>query len=240
MKNQWTRADIECLKKVYLLYEASLDTVDAVCRRKCSSCCTCNVTMTSLETAVLIASLTRPERKKLDARIRRHFPGKRYIPKMTPNMFARMCAQKEDLPDEENDPSWGACPLLVEDICSVYDVRPFGCRALMSQVNCRQKGYAQVPPQVVTLNHLFLQSIEMMDETGFFGNLSDMVTLFLTADDLAGGLGQAAKDDRFLVNEKISVLMVPTGHRQAVGPVLAQLSLLLESRKDKEGSHGKS
>lgn len=169
------------------------------------------------------------EKKDLKTRIKQNFPQKRYIPKMTANMFARMCVEDKDIPEEENDPSWGKCPLLVDDMCSIYDVRPFGCRALMSQVHCREKGYARIPPIVLTINNLFLQYIEHLDQKGFFGNLSDMLTLFLS-DNTIQSFSDPSKitnDGRFLFNEKIAVLMIPPEHREKLRPLLMKLSDLL-------------
>ncbi|MCF6249529.1 MAG: hypothetical protein L3J69_19565 [Desulfobacula sp.] len=55
---------------------------------------------------------------------------------MTTNMFARLCMEGQPLPEEENDPSRGVCPFWVDDKCSIYDVRPLGCRAFLSTVSC--------------------------------------------------------------------------------------------------------
>jgi hypothetical protein len=202
MKNQWPVPPVQVLNDIYAIYDEAMEHIEGVCQKKCSSCCTCNVTLTSLETGFLFAAISLPEKKALQVRITDHFPRKRYLPKMTTNQFARLCREGKDIPEEENDPSWGKCPLLVDDLCSIYDARPFGCRALMSQVSCRQKGYAQVPPIVLTLNNLFLQYIEHMDRDGFFGNLADMLTLFLS-DTPINGLSdhcRQTRDSRFLFN----------------------------------------
>ncbi|WP_300459274.1 hypothetical protein [Desulfobacula sp.] len=229
MKNQWPVTSVQVLKEIYAIYDEAMEPIQGVCQKKCSSCCTCNVTLTSLETGFLMAAMSLPEKKVLQDRLMDHFPSKRYLPKMTTNRFARLCREGKEIPEEENDPAWGKCPLLVDDLCSIYDVRPFGCRALMSQVSCRQKGYAQVPPIVLTLNNLFLQYIEHMDQTGLFGNLSDMVTLFLSDTPLhhLSDYCRQTRDERFLLNEKISVLVVPPEHRETVRPVLEKLSCLV-------------
>ncbi|MCK5348263.1 MAG: hypothetical protein KAJ25_02685, partial [Desulfobacula sp.] len=91
MKNQWGAPETDQLKQMYALYDKAVEHIDVVCRKKCSSCCTCNVTLTSLEADLLIAGLAPQEKKDLKTRIKRHFPQKRFIPKMTTNMFARMC-----------------------------------------------------------------------------------------------------------------------------------------------------
>ncbi len=229
MKNKGLEPNIDLLKKIYRFFYEAIEHIDVECQKKCSSCCTCNVTMTSLEAGFLINSLTPQEKKKLNTRLEQHSPKKRYIPKMTTNMFARLCRQGNEIPDEENDPAWGQCPMLVDKLCSIYDARPFGCRALLSQVHCRGKGYAQIPPFVLTINTLFLQTIEHLDQKGFTGNLSDMLALFLSDSAFAGFTDRfrIADDARFILNEKISILMVPPEHLEKVRPLLEKLSCLL-------------
>ena len=226
MERKETASKIEQLKKVYALHDKAVGDIQAECRQGCSSCCTCNVILTSLETDFLIARLTDTERRALADRVARFFPEQRYLPKMTTNRFARLCVQGKKIPEEDNDPSWGACPILEDSMCSLYETRPFGCRALMSQVSCEKKGYAKIPPFVLSVNNVFVQYIEHMDQNGFSGNLSDMLTLFLS-DRLAGhrlGSSAVANDEHFVFNEKIAVLMVPPEHRQRIRPLLDQLS----------------
>lgn len=229
MKKKETGSKLDVLKKVYALYDTAVGHFQAECHPKCSSCCTCNVTVTRLETAFLIDCLTDTERKALGNRLAHYFPEQRYIPKMTTNCFARLCAQGKTIPEEDNDPSWGRCPILEDDMCGLYHTRPFGCRALMSQVSCEKNGYAQVPPIVLSINNLFVQYIEHLDAKGFSGNLSDMLTVFLPvgrAGPCPGSPGNT-NDARFVFNEKITVLMVPPEHRQKLGPLLGQLSGLM-------------
>lgn len=230
MENFAPEANIECLRKIYALYDKQIKRFDVVCQKKCSSCCTCNVTLTGLEASYLTASLTQEAKKNLQTMIKTHFPKKRYIPRMTTNMFAKMCMEGKELPEEENDPSWGKCPLLVDDMCSIYEFRPFGCRALMSQVHCQKKGYAQIPPMVLTMNNVFLQYIEHMDESGIFSNLSDMLELLLSSEMTDNFSDQKKIPDtsRFLSNEKISVLMVEPQHREKIRSLLDTLSFIIK------------
>jgi Fe-S-cluster containining protein len=217
MKKKWGPTRMALLERVYSLYRHALDPFESECRQKCSVCCTCNVTLTSLEAGFIIAALTPQQKKDIQTRIEYHFPPKRYQPDMTTNRFARFCCEGKDIPEEENDPSWGNCPLLVDNLCSIYDVRPFGCRALMSTVPCGENGYARVPPIVLTINNLFLQYIEHLDQEGFSGNLSDMLPFFLSdVVRMPGGRGFAA-------NEKIAILMVPPEHRERIRPVMEAL-----------------
>ncbi len=222
MKNQAYEPKKDLLGKIYTLYDETIKTSDFVCKEKCSSCCTCNVTMTSLEANYLFHSLNSREQAGLSLKIKNNFPQKRYIPKMTTNMFAKMCMEGKELPEEENDPLWGKCSLLDDDSCSVYKARPFGCRALLSRMHCKEKGYASLPPLVLTINNLFLQYIEHIDENGLFGNLSDIMTWFVSSQSI-----QEGKKD-FLYNHKMPVLMVPPEHQEKVKPLLEKFNFLLQ------------
>jgi len=208
------------IKKIYQLYENALADTDVVCRKKCADCCTCNVIVTSLETAFLVQSMDSNGLADLKQRLAEKFPGKRYIPKMTTNQFASLCVSGQEIPEEENNPDWGKCPFLENDSCTLYPVRPFGCRSMMSQVNCRKTGYAQVPPLALTITNIFLQYIEHLDHQGLSGNLSDMLGFYLENSE------NLDKSRVFIRNMKISVLLVPPEHRLAVGPLLKQLTAL--------------
>jgi hypothetical protein len=223
---------LERLKKTYELYHEALSGLDAepVCREKCSSCCTCNVTLTRLEADFLMDSLGMGEKKDLGDRIRQKFPEKRYIPRMTTNGFARLCMEEREIPEEENDPAFGVCPLLEDDLCMVYAARPFGCRALLSEAHCGDGGFARVPPLVLTLNTLFLQAIEHLDQNGFSGNLSDMALFFLSGesfDGKAGSLHGTCWEGLFVRNEQIPAFMAPPKHQRRLRNLMEELKGLL-------------
>ena len=223
---------LELLKKTYNLYHETVSGLDAepVCREKCSSCCTCNVTLTSLEAGLLMDSLEAGEKKDLEDRIQRKFPEKRYIPRMTTNGFARMCMEERQIPEEENDPAFGVCPLLEDGLCMVYEARPFGCRALLSEAHCGREGFARVPPLVLTLNTLFLQTIEHLDQNGFSGNLSDMAMFLLSGKSFgtnACSLNETGGEGFFVRNEQIPMLMVPPKHQRRLKDLMEDLRGLL-------------
>ncbi len=214
------RSRLDALETLFYLHQEAVARYDWACGEKCASCCTCNVVLTGLEARFLLDRLSRKRKEKVSEMIRARFPSKRYLPKVTTNGFARLCRTQEEGPEEENDPSWGACPLLDGDLCSVYEVRPFGCRALLSRTCCHRSGYAGVPPLVLTLNQVFLQVIEQLDQDGVSGNLSDMLGRMLS--------GRPAEPDGFFVrNEKIPCLMIPHEHRKELQPLLHRLSEVL-------------
>ena len=208
------------IKKIYQLYEEALADTRVVCEEGCSDCCTCNVILTSLEVRFLVQSLDSRGLSDMKQRLEENFPRKRYIPRMTTNQFADFCMSGQDIPEEENNPDWGKCPLLEANRCTIYSARPFGCRSMLSQVNCRETGFAQVPPLALTITNIFLQYIEHLDHQGFSGNLSDMLALHLENSE------NFEKNQECIANMKMRVLLIPPEHRSEVGPLLKQLTAL--------------
>ncbi len=231
---------IQILDKLYQIHDTAMADFSVVCKEQCSDCCTCNVVATSLETAYLFSKLEPQGGVDLGTRINDRFPQRRYQPGMTTNGFAIQCLEADgaEPEEEENDPSWGECPLLEDGRCSVYEARPFGCRSMMSQIACREQGIAEVPPLALTVNTIFLQYIEHIDSNGFSGNLSDMVSLYLNQLDTNGNRGAGSlylsleniedsdKTGGIIQNYKIPALMVPPEHRRDVESILKEISAL--------------
>ncbi|MBA3009922.1 MAG: hypothetical protein KKF12_06550 [Proteobacteria bacterium] len=217
-------ADTGKIQKLYRLYEKTMAGTQLMCREGCAGCCTCNVIVTGLETAFLVQSLDSEALAGVKKRLGKNFPAKRYIPKMTTNQFAEVCLSGQDIPEEENNPEWGKCPLLEDDRCTLYPVRPFGCRSMMSQTDCLKTGYAQVPPLVLTITNIFVQTIEHLDHQGISGNLSDMLVHYLGLEKYQ----DSDKTNLFTKNSKIQALMVPPEHRLKVASLLKQIAALTQ------------
>jgi hypothetical protein len=211
---------IGIINKIYQLYQGALADTRVVCQEGCSDCCTCNVIVTSLEVKYLVESLDSTGLADMAQRLKDNFPGRRYIPKMTTNRFADLCVSGQEIPEEENNPDWGKCPLIKASRCTLYPARPFGCRSMISQVNCRQTGFAQLPPLALTITNIFLQYIEHLDHQGFSGNLCDMLDLYLKNPE------NFKKNQHCIDNVKMKVLLIPPEHRSAVAPLLKQLAAL--------------
>lgn len=220
MESAISSQEIGKIKKIYQLYEEALADTRVVCKEGCSDCCTCNVIVTSLEVNFLVSSLDSKGGADMKQRLEKNFPRKRYIPEMTTNQFAGFCMSGQDIPEEENNPDWGKCPLVEAGRCTIYPVRPFGCRSMMSQVDCRETGFAQVPPLALTITNIFLQYIEHLDHQGVSGNLSDMLALHLENS------GKFEKTQGCIENMKMKVLLIPPEHRSAVTPLLKQMAAL--------------
>lgn len=222
---------IESLARVYEYYDRIVKHQAMVCQKGCASCCTCNVTMTSLEAAYVSHLLNAEEKTALKENIKNNFPEKRYIPLITTNHFVRLCMEGKNVAEAENDPAWGRCPALQSNACSIYTARPFGCRVLMSTVSCELNGYAQVSPEIIATNTVFMQTIEHLDQNGISGNFSDILPLYLNEvlpaechrpADMQSIQGE--KGLLFSANEKIAVLMIEPEHRKKLAPVVQTLS----------------
>mgnify|MGYP001118782573 CR=1 FL=1 len=231
---------IDRLNHIYHLYDQITGSAAPACGPGCARCCTCNVTLTSLEARWMTDRLPSPRHQTLLEIITHRFPAKRYIPKISANRFARLCMEDTDLPEEENDPSWGNCPLLENDLCTVYDVRPFGCRAMMSETDCRDTGCAQMPPWILTVNNVFLQAIEHLDQDGYSGNLSDMLLTLAGSETTHQGIHNLSLKDerRFVRNEPIKYLMIPPEHREQMAPIVRNLSHLINTGSEQNQSQG--
>ncbi|MBI9089529.1 MAG: YkgJ family cysteine cluster protein [Desulfobacterium sp.] len=207
---------LDKLRQLYDLYDTFMAKTDLVCHKGCATCCTCNVTITSLELDYIKATLGSGTAESPRERVEKRLAGKRFQPKTTINGFARLCMEGSEIPEEENDPAWGECPLLLNNTCTIYPARPFGCRSLVSQEDCSRSGVATLSPLVLTVNNLFMQYIEQMDCNGISGNLSDMI--------LTGSSPSLSTGIVTISNQAVPVLMVPPEHREQVGPLLQDMA----------------
>jgi hypothetical protein len=60
----------------------------------------------------------------------------------TTNHFARLCLEQKEIEDGEQG-TWNfePCVFLENGICTIYEVRPFGCRSFGSKVKCSASSY---------------------------------------------------------------------------------------------------
>ncbi|WP_456430831.1 YkgJ family cysteine cluster protein [Thermosulfuriphilus sp.] len=206
------------LKSLYDYYEQILSKVELACRPKCAACCTHNVTLTSTEAFYLLKGLKEKGRLDLLERVKRASSRPRYRPAVTTNELAKICLQGQEPPTEEGHTP-GDCPLLEDDLCPIYEFRPFACRSLISKVPCPEKGEALIPPHLFTLNTALLQVLEYIDLGGLYGNMIDVI-LFLEAWER--GEGQIIPD-HLLSCHPIPELAVPPEHDHVVRPAIGRL-----------------
>ena len=213
---------LDKLNLLYALYERFMDETESVCRKGCSSCCTCNVTLTSLELDHIKSFLEPDKAGGILDLVKNNLSEKRFQPKTTMNGFARSCMEGNPIHEEENNPQWGACPLLSDHLCTIYPVRPFGCRCLVSTEDCVFGGAATISPFTLTVSNVFMQYIEHLDCGGVSGNLTDMFLSPMVPGSCQGSLYDAAHG--IIKNQEAKILMVPPEHREKIWPLVQEIN----------------
>ena len=216
------------LDRIYSLYEEFIKPFDLACELRCSSCCTCNLTLTTLEGYSILSRASSNELTLLLENVRTVASNPRFQPQTTINGIAQLCRDEKPIPDETIDPSWGNCPQLSDNACPIYPLRPFGCRCMVSSLDCRKTGHAQIDEFILTVNNLFLQYIEHIDPLGGTGSLIDILLYFDRPAHLeAYRMRMAvAKNGGLAPNRPIPVLMIPPEHCHQVQPILQKLQQL--------------
>ncbi len=169
-------ATIDALQALYDFYDRFVRSFSFACGPGCSTCCSINVVITSIEAEYLGKHIALSD-KEIQRQI--HAAGQRphFMPTMTTNRLARYCLRRQEPPEEQGMHAPGKCPLLGRDgLCRVYENRPFACRAMSSDQRCQDDGEAVMPPFLYTINLVFYQLIEHLDSKGTSGNMLDMLT----------------------------------------------------------------
>ncbi|RJP75928.1 MAG: hypothetical protein C4522_19515 [Desulfobacteraceae bacterium] len=209
------------LEQMYAIYDHYLEDKEFSCKRFCDSCCTRNVTITTLEGSYILRHLSSQDQGNLIGCLERDRFKARFSPEVTINRFADCCRNGGNPPEEEADPNWTPCSLLKGNECPIYRYRPFGCRCLVSTVHCRETGFAQIDPLLLTINTIFQQYIEHIDLHGATGNLIDVI-LHLKQEDgnEVFQRDKKLKNTNLVSNTILTYLMIPPEHREEVWPIL--------------------
>ncbi len=217
------------LKSLYRIYDETVADFDTACGQHCATCCTCNVTCTTLEGWLVFDHLRSHGGIEPISRLVAEAPDTRYRPAITLNHMVAICLQGRELPQEDNDPRAGACPLLEVDLCSLYAVRPFGCRAMLSTHDCTRGGEARMPPYILSLNNVMMQYIEAIDRPGGWGNLIDVLGFFVDEVGRQGYEDQTCHSFKspLKTNRPFSVLMIPPEHRERMRPLIKRIQTLV-------------
>jgi Fe-S-cluster containining protein len=219
---------IAVLDQIYRVYDEFADRLDIACKKYCAGCCTRNVTLTTLEGYFIATHMISSGKSSLFENIESALPKKRFQPLTTTNRLADLCMKGEEFPEEKHHDSNERCPLLKDNLCPIYPVRPFACRCFVSKKDCRKHGYAEVDPFVLSVNNLFLQVIEHVDSQGFSGNLIDILN-FMASKKNRYDYKKNILDNTgtgLIPNLKITVLMIPPEHRVEITPILKALQTI--------------
>ena len=216
---------LSALDKIYGIYDEFAATLDLACQKKCAHCCTPHVTLTTLEGYKLLCQLPLALKADLLDIIRTQGDASRFRPKKSTNQLAQLCAQGISPPDTPPASTDRTCSLLSDRLCSAYELRPFGCRCLVSHYNCGNKGYAEIDDFVLSVNTVFLQTIEHLDINGCTGNLTDVLETLLAEDNWAkyDTATLSCTKTGLISNHPLTVLMIPPEHRAQIQPVLEKL-----------------
>lgn len=211
------------LDQLYRIYDQFTASLPLACRKFCADCCTCNVAITTLEGRKILSGLDGDTRTPFMEKLKQQSGRPRFIPKFTTNRLADLCLAGEDPPEEAIDPTWGSCPLLTDDACPIYDTRPFACRCMVSTQRCGESGAADMDDVTLTVNHIFLQYIEHIDQNGYSGNFSDVLAHLHRHET---GAAAAGLPDTLIPNTPMTTLMIPPELREKIMPVLAAIQAI--------------
>lgn len=208
------------------VFDEYVASLQPACRPGCAVCCTINVTMTALEGYLIAETLAQTGHADVLESLEHHPSRQRFIPQYTLNQLAEMIAREESVPEEIIDPEWGSCPLLNENNCPIYDVRPFACRCLVSEKKCGDGGYALMSPSTVAVNQVMLQYIEHVDLQGFTGNMTDVLRYMRSAENRRRYRDGLLPDNRypFIRNHPARHLLIEPACKETIAPLLAALN----------------
>lgn len=206
------------LTGIYQTFAAETANQDVACGPGCATCCTRSVTLTTGEGRLIIDFL------RASGRGLPGLPRDPLVlrPALTTNGLAACClAGQEPAPEAESPWLFEPCFFLRDGLCCVYEVRPFACRSLVSTVNCRHSGLAEMPDRLVTLAIVTNQILEDLDRGGCWGNLADVLAFL---DDEAGEDARLASQGRLLPNQPVPGLLVEPENLARVESYLADLA----------------
>lgn len=165
------------LDAVYVVYSSWAGRFPLACKKGCAACCTGSVTMTSLEGEVILDFVERNGRQKwLQEKLTQVVPRQSKAA-ITTNQFAEACLAGQEI-DGKGFGSWDfrPCIFLEDNLCAIYDARPFSCRSFASFVECTADTAAEIAPIHLAVNTVFTQIIEhIASDGGTWGTMGEML-----------------------------------------------------------------
>jgi Fe-S-cluster containining protein len=178
----------EMLHAIYGVYLSWAERFPFACQKGCAACCTQSVTMTSLEGEVILDFINAEGRKEwLLAKLTQTTPGKSKA-NITTNQFAAACINHREI-DEDALGGWDftPCVFLEDNNCSIYAVRPFGCRSFGSLEKCEAGRAAEMPPIYLTVNTVLTQIIEHVSSSdGCWSTMADILQSLVNCETRVG------------------------------------------------------
>jgi Fe-S-cluster containining protein len=154
-------------------WSAGLTGLSLACSKNCAACCTQNVTMTAVEGEVIHRRIREDGREAwLTQELLKK--GATYRPRMTTNDFASACLRGDDAQPEQIG-NMEPCPFLAENVCLIYEVRPFACRCFASEERCVAGTSALLPEYYLSASTAVMQIIEHLGQGEYWGNMLDVL-----------------------------------------------------------------
>lgn len=119
------------VQHIYAAFEEWAPAETFFCKKGCATCCTQNVTVTAVEGSIILQHIIKNDRQKSFAE-KLEEAKELTPPPLTTNEYAEACFKGEDVDPGQND-NLTPCPFLENNTCSIYEVRPFGCRCFGSE-----------------------------------------------------------------------------------------------------------
>jgi len=226
--NKQTKQYFQILKDIYAIYDDAIRNEPVACQLYCTTCCTLNVTLTSLEGGYILTYL---KNNNQSDHIQSLYPASsqnRFQPKQTINHMASETINHNSFSEETIPDTNAECPFLSQSRCTIYPVRPFACRCMRSIHQCDTIGYAEMSPLLLSINTLFQQFIEHMDHTGFFGNMID-VLLYMKEYLNYSQYPYSIKDlpSNLIRNKPAKSFIISNDHIDDIEPIYNRLQQLL-------------
>lgn len=213
------------------------------CRPGCSCCCTGNVTVTTPEARRIFDHFL--AKNKLD-----QLAAKLATPKTTPAPLQTTNEFVADILNGRQPPSAPLqgrerCPFLENDLCSIYEVRPFHCLCFASTTPCNANTSATVSDTYMDGSTMVLQLIEHLGQFAPWGLLTDTLTVLCGRENLpelgeALGEGEYAKAQaRIRTAQPIPGFVLPEqGHDHLTALLQTILSARIDHRSIEEIFNG--
>ena len=177
------------ISALYSFYDEFTKGFSVACRKGCSTCCTVNVAATTLETGLVSVAIGDSVPENVLKRLDKAASAPRYIPTTTLNRNTWQIIRGEEITPDTGKHRDGNCPLLDDEgLCTVYESRPFACRAMSSATPCSEGGEADMDQFLITINLAMYQIIEHLDsQGGITGNLSGLLLADITGRESLSG-----------------------------------------------------
>jgi Fe-S-cluster containining protein len=157
---------------------------ESACKPGCSTCCTRDITATTLEAFEMIEHMRNIGRDDLPGGLEGFGEAELFRPKITTNVMAMYCLNRREPPVEEPGGATGVCPFLEDRRCALYTARPMACRGMFARHVCQPGQEADMPSDLATISMICWQIIEHLDVGGLYGNLIDLINFLLDEKEM--------------------------------------------------------